>query len=41
MEEAIKVLGKVKAKNPAALAAKTDFFQERVELVQKFADAKE
>ncbi len=41
LEEAIKVLGKVKAKNPSALAAKTVFFQERVELVKKFAAAKE
>ena len=40
LDEAIKVLGKVKAKNPVALAAKIDFFKERVELVKKFAEAK-
>lgn len=40
LEEAIKVLGKVKAKNPTALAAKTEFFKERVDLIRKFASAK-
>ena len=41
LEEAIKILGRVKAKNPAALAAKTEFFKERLELINKFAAAKE
>jgi hypothetical protein len=31
----------VKAKNPAALAAKTEFFKERLELVKRFSLAKE
>ncbi len=41
LDEAIKVLSKVKAKNPAALQAKITFFKERVELIKQFADAKE
>ena len=38
--EALKCLGKVKTKNPAALEAKINFFKDRIELVKRFAEAR-
>lgn len=41
LEEAIKILGKIKSKNPAALTAKLDFFKERAALIKTFAEARQ
>ncbi len=40
LNEALKCLSKAKNKNPAALEAKAAFLKERVDLIQRFAEAR-